>query len=40
VYDFPQIYLAGFEKERIKEILKLKDTQYVILNHPVGYLKK
>jgi len=25
---------------RIREILNLKDTQYILLNHPVGYEKK
>jgi hypothetical protein len=32
---------AGFPgAARIRELLKLKDTQYILLNHPVGYLKK
>lgn len=31
---------ASFDKEKTKETLKLKDTQYPILNHPVGYSKK
>jgi hypothetical protein len=26
--------------DRIKELLKLKDTQYAMLNHPIGYPKK
>ncbi len=30
---------ASINKEKIKELLKLKDTQYVLLNHPVGYAK-
>ncbi|MCJ7813080.1 SagB/ThcOx family dehydrogenase [bacterium] len=30
---------ASMSKEKIKELLKLKDTQYVLLNHPVGYTK-
>ena len=25
---------------KIRELLKLKDSQYILLNHPVGYLKK
>ncbi len=31
---------AGFDKGKVKEILALKDSQYIILNHPVGYPKK
>jgi SagB-type dehydrogenase family enzyme len=31
---------AGFDKEKVRDILKLKDTQYPILNHPVGHLVK
>jgi hypothetical protein len=30
---------ASMDKEKVKELLKLKDTQYVLLNHPVGYAK-
>jgi hypothetical protein len=30
---------ASMDKEKIKELLKLTDTQYVFLNHPVGYAK-
>ncbi|MDZ7261232.1 MAG: nitroreductase family protein [candidate division KSB1 bacterium] len=30
---------ASMDKEKIKNLLKLKDTQYVLLNHPVGYAK-
>ena len=30
---------ASMDKGRIKELLKLKDSQYVFLNHPVGYSK-
>jgi nitroreductase len=30
---------AGMNKDLIKSLLKLKDTQYPILNHPVGYPK-
>jgi SagB-type dehydrogenase family enzyme len=30
---------ASMDKEKIKGLLKLKDTQYVLLNHPVGYAK-
>jgi nitroreductase len=25
---------------KIRELLKLKDSQYILLNHPVGYIKK
>jgi SagB-type dehydrogenase family enzyme len=31
---------ATMEQEKLKEILKLKDTQIIILNHPVGFKKK
>jgi len=30
---------ASFDREAIKSILKLKDTQYPFLNHPIGYPK-
>jgi hypothetical protein len=30
---------AAMSKEKIKDLLKLKNTQYVLLNHPVGYAK-
>jgi hypothetical protein len=30
---------ASMDKEKIKELLKLNDTQYVFLNHPIGYSK-
>jgi len=30
---------ASMDKEKIKDMLKLKDTQHVFLNHPVGYAK-
>lgn len=30
---------ASIDKDRIRSLLKLKDTQYPILNHPVGYPK-
>jgi SagB-type dehydrogenase family enzyme len=30
---------ASLAKEKIKELLKLGETQYPMLNHPVGYLK-
>ncbi|UCG89396.1 MAG: nitroreductase family protein [Gemmatimonadota bacterium] len=30
---------ASMDKEKIKDLLKLKETQYVFLNHPVGYAK-
>ena len=30
---------AGMNKDLVRTLLKLKDTQYPILNHPVGYLK-
>ncbi len=28
---------ASMNKQKLKEILKLKDTQYIMLNHPVSY---
>ena len=28
---------AGFDKEKVKDILSLTDKQYPMLNHPVGY---
>ncbi len=31
---------AGFDHEKVKETLQLKDTQHVLLNHPVGYRKE
>lgn len=30
---------ASMDKEKIKELLKLKETQNIFLNHPVGYAK-
>ena len=30
---------ASMDKEKIKNLLKLKDTQFVFLNHPIGYAK-
>jgi hypothetical protein len=30
---------ASMDKEKIKTLLKLKDTQHIFLNHPVGYAK-
>ncbi len=30
---------ASMDKEKIKTLLNLKDTHYVLLNHPVGYEK-
>jgi nitroreductase len=30
---------ASMDKEKIKSLLKLKDAQHVLLNHPVGYAK-
>jgi len=30
---------AAINKEKIKNLLQLRDTQYVLLNHPVGYAK-
>lgn len=30
---------ASMDKEKIKELLKLKDAQNIFLNHPVGYAK-
>jgi nitroreductase len=30
---------ASMDKEKIKNLLKLSDSQYVFLNHPIGYAK-
>lgn len=30
---------AWMDKEKLREILKLKDTQHLMLNNPVGYKK-
>lgn len=30
---------TGMNKDLVRSLLKLKETQYPILNHPVGYLK-
>jgi len=30
---------ASMDKEKITNLLKLNDTQYVFLNHPIGYAK-
>ncbi len=30
---------ASMDKEKIKTLLKLNDTQHVFLNHPIGYAK-
>lgn len=30
---------ASMDRENIKKLLNLKDTQYVLLDHPVGYAK-
>jgi nitroreductase len=30
---------ASFSKDKIKSLLKLNDTQYPLLNHPIGYHK-
>ena len=30
---------ASIQKDKIKALLNLKDTQYVLLNHPVGYAR-
>jgi SagB-type dehydrogenase family enzyme len=30
---------ASMDREKIRALLKLDDTQYVLLNHPVGYAK-
>jgi hypothetical protein len=30
---------ASMDKAKIKELLKLSETQYPLLNHPVGYPK-
>jgi len=34
----PRASFPGADK--IRELLELKDSQYILLNHPVGYLKK
>jgi len=31
---------ASMDKEKIRKLLNLSDTQHVFLNHPVGYAKK
>jgi nitroreductase len=31
--------MAFFNKDKVKDLLKLKDTQRVLLRHPVGYAK-
>jgi nitroreductase len=31
---------SGMDKEKLKELLKLKDTQLPLLNHPVSYKKQ
>lgn len=31
---------ASMNKDKLKTLLKLKDSQYLFLNHPVGYRKK
>jgi len=31
---------SGMDKEKIRELLKLKDTQLPLLNHPVSYKKQ
>jgi nitroreductase len=31
---------ASMDKEKIRQILKLRETQYIFLNHPVGYEKR
>jgi hypothetical protein len=30
---------ASMDREKIRKLLNLKDTQYVFLNHPIGYAK-
>jgi hypothetical protein len=30
---------ASMDKEKIRKLLNLKETQYVFLNHPIGYAK-
>ncbi|MDZ7271873.1 MAG: nitroreductase family protein [candidate division KSB1 bacterium] len=30
---------ASIDREKIKHLLRLKDSQHVVLNHPVGYPK-
>lgn len=34
----PKASFPGMDK--LREVLKLKDSQHVILNHPVGYEKE
>lgn len=31
---------ASMDQQKLRELLKLKDTQYIMLNNPVGYRKK
>ena len=31
---------AGMDKDKLRELLKLKNTQYPLLNHPVSYKKQ
>jgi len=31
---------SGMDKDKLKELLKLKDTQLLLLNHPVSYKKQ
>jgi len=31
---------SGMDREKLKELLKLKDTQLPLLNHPVSYKKQ
>jgi SagB-type dehydrogenase family enzyme len=31
---------ATMDQQKLKEVLKLEDTQHLMLNHPVGYRKK
>jgi len=31
---------ASMEKDKLKEVLKLSDTQFIMMNNPIGYPKK
>jgi hypothetical protein len=34
------IIRATMDKEKLREILRLKDSQHLMLNNPVGYKKE
>jgi nitroreductase len=37
--DFDTRVRATMDQEKLREILKLKDSQHLMLNNPVGYKK-